>query len=300
MPAPGLPPAHEGPLPPILTARSGARVRLGAAYAALPGARPLELDLYLPPDATGPVPLVVFLHGGGWRLGSRHGAGPMFASADPSPFEVMALAGLAVASVDYRLSGEATWPAQIHDAKAAVRWVRSRATELGVDPGRIGAWGESAGAHLALLLGLAGEALEGEVGVTGVASDVAAVAAWYAPSDLLALPTDLGADPGDPATREALLLGGPAAHRQELAAGASPITYAEAAAVPVLLLHGADDVLVPCAQSRRLASALRAAGTPVDLHSYPGADHMWRGTPDVAADALDRTVAFLRAHLLDG
>ena len=101
---------------------------------------------------------------------------------------------------DYRLSGEATWPAQLHDAKAAVRWLRHRADELGIDPDRIGAWGESAGGHLAALLGVTGTLdadapLEGTVGVTGVASAVATVVAWYAPTDLVGLPGDLGADP---------------------------------------------------------------------------------------------------------
>jgi acetyl esterase/lipase len=96
----------------------------------------------------------VFLHGGGWRLGSRRSAGPAFAGASPSPFERFARAGLAVASVEYRLSGEALWPARLHDAKAAVRWLRTRSAELAVDAGRIAAWGESAGGHLAALLGL--------------------------------------------------------------------------------------------------------------------------------------------------
>lgn len=311
----GPPPAHLAPLPTPLTTRSGVRVLLGVPYAGLPGVRPLELDLYLPPpdsshsgsddesrddsrvEVEGRVPVVVFLHGGGWRLGSRHGAGPMFAGADPSPFETVALAGIAVASLDYRLSGEAVWPAQIHDAKAAVRWLRSRATEFGIDADRIGAWGESAGGHLALLLGLSDAPLDGDIGVTGVSSGVAAIAAWYPPTDPLGLPGDLGADPSDATTREALLLGGPAAQRPDVAAQASPLTYASGDAVPTLLLHGEADALVPCAQSRRLAQALDAAGSDVELHTYPHADHMWRGSSDVASNALRRTVAFLAAHL---
>ena len=167
-PAPLLPPpAHEQPLPPPHAGPGGTRVLAGVPYAAIPGIRPLELDLYLPP-AEGPHPVVVFLHGGGWRVGSRHSAGPAYRGADPNPFELVAQAGVAVASVDYRLSGEATWPAQLHDAKAAVRWLRARAGELGVDPGRIAAWGESAGGPLAELLGLVAEpALEGALGVAG-------------------------------------------------------------------------------------------------------------------------------------
>ena len=131
-----------------------------------------------------------------------------------------------MASADYRLSGERTWPAQLHDAKAAVRWLRSRGHEVGLDPERIGAWGESAGGHLALLLGLTGEAadLDGDVGIVDGSSAVNAVAAWYAPSDLTALPGDLGADPGAADTREAQLFGAPLSGVPEVVREASPIT----------------------------------------------------------------------------
>jgi len=290
------PPAHAAPLPRAVPAAGGVRLLAGVPYAALPGARPLELDLYLPPD-DGPAPVVVFVHGGGWRLGSRHTAGPAYRGTDPTPFEQVAQAGIAVASVDHRLTGEATWPAQLHDVKAAVRWLRSRADELGIDPDRMAAWGESAGGHLAELLGLVTDAaLEGDVGVTGVPSTVSAVAAWYAPSDVAAVATDLGADPADPTTREALLLGAPAVDVPERAAQASPVSHASPAAPPFLLLHGRADRFVPCVQSERLAQLL----PDVELHTYDGADHMWLGAPDAAADAVDRTVAFLRQHLLEG
>jgi acetyl esterase/lipase len=300
VPTPALPlppPAHTAPLPPARTGAGGVRVLAGVPYAALPGARPLELDLYLPADA-GPAPVVVFLHGGGWRLGSRHTAGPAYRGADPTPFERVAQAGVAVASVDYRLSGEAVWPAQLHDAKAAVRWLRSRAAELGVDGDRVASWGESAGGHLAELLGLTPDdaALEGEIGVTGPSSRVAAVAAWYAPSDLVGFTTDLGTDPTDRGTREAQLLGAPAAEVPDRAAQASPVSHASPAAPPVLLLHGRADRFVPCVQSERLAERL----PDVELHTYDGADHMWLGAPDAAADARDRTVAFLQRQLVEG
>jgi len=293
------PPAHAAPLPRAVPAAGGVRLLAGVPYAALPGARPLELDLYLPPDDIrdgAPAPVVVFLHGGGWRLGSRHAAGPAYRGADPTPFERVAQAGIAVASVDHRLSGEAVWPAQLHDAKAAVRWLRSRAGELGVDADRIASWGESAGGHLAELLGLVTDPeLEGEVGVTGPSSAVSAVAAWYAPSDVAVVATDLGADPADPTTREALLLGAPAIQAPERAAQASPVSYASSAAPPFLLLHGRADRFVPVVQSERLAALL----PDVELHTYDGADHMWLGAPDAAADAVDRTVAFLRRHLIE-
>jgi acetyl esterase/lipase len=272
----------------------------GVPYAALPGARPLELDLVLPPSGADRVPAVLFFHGGGWRRGSRHSLGPAFAGADPSPFEQVAQAGVAVASIDYRLSGEAVWPAQLHDAKAAVRWLRARAPELGIDPERIAAWGESAGGHLAELLGLTTDEarLEGETGLTGPSSRVAAVVAWYAPSDVRAVATDLGADPGDPGTREAQLLGAPVPDVPEAAAQASPVTHVSPIAPPFLLLHGGADRLVPCVQSERLHAALQAVGCPVELELLEGADHMWLSAPEAARYALERTTDFLQ-HRLD-
>jgi acetyl esterase/lipase len=294
VPTPALPPpAHEAPLPPARSAAGGVQVLAGVPYAAVPGVRPLELDLYLPVQR--PSPAVVFLHGGGWRLGSRHTAGPAYRGADPNPFERVAQAGIAVASIDYRLSGEAVWPAQLHDAKAAVRWLRMRAAELGVDPDRVASWGESAGGHLAALLGLTGDdaGLEGTVGVTGPSSRVGAVAAWYAPSDIAAVATDNGADPGASDSREAQLLGAPVPSVPDLAAQASPITHVSSGAPPFLLLHGNADRFVGCAQSERLHGALTAAGVDAELHTYDGADHMWRGAPEAATDAVDRTIAFL-------
>ena len=294
------PPAHDAPLPSARPGPGGSRVLLGVPYAALPGSRPLELDLYLPPTGD-PVPVVVFLHGGGWRLGSRHGAGPMYRGADPTPFEQVAQAGVAVASVDYRLSGEATWPAQLHDAKAAVRWLRTRAADLGIDPDRIAAWGESAGGHLAQLLGLTGgdAALEGDVGIVGTSSRVSAVVAWYAPSDVAAVATDTGADPADPTTRENQLLGAPAPSVPDVAAQASPITHVSPDAPPFLLLHGAADRFVPCVQSERLHAALEEAGVDVEFDVYADADHMWLGSPDAAQQALDRTTAYLQRQLTE-
>jgi acetyl esterase/lipase len=275
-------------------------VLFGVPYAAIPGIRPLELDLWLPPEGHGAVPVVVFLHGGGWRMGSRHSAGPAYRAADPSPFEEIAQAGIAVAGVDYRLSGEATWPAQLHDAKAAVRWLRDRADDLGLDPERIAAWGESAGGHLAELLGLVTDpALEGDVGVRGTSSRVAAVVAWYAPSDVAAVAPDTGGDPADPASREAQLLGAPAPSVPELAAQASPVSHVAPGAPPFLLLHGEADRFVPCIQSVRLHTALVEAGVQAEVYLYEDADHMWLGSSDAASEALTRTVHFLRTQLIE-
>jgi acetyl esterase/lipase len=244
---------------------------------------------------------VVFLHGGGWRAGGRHLAGPAFLGAEPTPFERVAQAGIAVASADYRLCGEARWPAPLHDVKAAVRWLRGRATELGLDGERIAAWGESAGGHLAALLGLtAGDpALEGSLGVTGPSSQVCGVVAWYAPSDLRAMAADTGGRDDDPGTREAGLLGAPPSSVPDLAAQASPLCQVSPAAPPFLLLHGAADRAVPCVQSQRLHDALAAAGAEAELTLYPGAGHMWAGAPGAAHRALQQTIGVLRRWLLD-
>jgi acetyl esterase/lipase len=289
------PPAHALPLPAPHAGAGGVRLLPGVPYAAIPGIRPLELDLYLPAESDGPVPVVVFLHGGGWRLGSRSTAGPAYRGVFPTPFERVARAGIAVAAVDYRLSGEATFPAQLHDAKAAVRWLRARAGDVGVDPGRIAAWGESAGGHLAELLGLVTDpASEGDVGIVGTSSAVAAVVAWYAPSDVAAVAADTGADPHDATTREAQLLGAPVVDVPELAAQASPVHHVSPGAPPFLLLHGAADRFVPCVQSERLYDALLEAGVEVELDVYEEADHMWLGSAEAAEQALDRTIDVLR------
>lgn len=299
-PAPPMPPpAHFAAIPSAVETTKGVRLFAAIPYAAIPGVRPLELDLWVPPAGDGPVPVVVFLHGGGWRLGSRHSAGPAFARAEVSPFELIARAGIAVASIDYRLSGEAIWPAQLHDAKAAVRWLRERSGELGIDPARIAAWGESAGGHLAELLGLTGAdpQLDGTVGIVGPSSQVTAVAAWYAPSDVGAVAADNGVDPMDGSTRESLLLGAAAPTIPDVAAQASPISHVSPGAPPFLLLHGRADQLIPCIQSERLFDALTAAGVDTELHLYDGANHMWLGAPGAAADAVDRTIDFLQHQL---
>jgi acetyl esterase/lipase len=295
------PPAHDLPLPAPHAGNGGTRLLLGVPYAATRGVRPLELDVVLPPDGDGPFPVVVFLHGGGWQVGSRHSAGPAYRGAQPSPFEHIALAGIAVASIDYRLSGEAIWPAQLHDAKAAIRWLRARADELGIDPGRIAAWGESAGGHLAELLGLVTDpALEGDVGITGPSSAVSAVVAWYAPSDIAAVATDLGVDPADATTREARLLGAPAPDVPELAAQASPMSHVTPDAPPFLLLHGEADRFIPFVQSVRLHTALVEAGAESDIVLYEDADHMWLGSSSAARQALDRTTDFLLRQFAAG
>ncbi len=147
-------PAPAPPPPPVRA--DGLATWRAVEYAVVPGFRPLLLDL-VRPDSAVELPLVVFLHGGGWRVGSRSGMGPMFAGWDPSPFAELAAAGFAVASVDYRLSGEAPFPAPLDDVRAALAWLHEHADEFsGCSATRTALWGESAGGHLAALAGLTG------------------------------------------------------------------------------------------------------------------------------------------------
>jgi acetyl esterase/lipase len=261
-----------------------ARVVPDVRYAEVPGFRPLELDLYLPqgPGGGGPWPVIVHVHGGGWRRGSRREPLPALGQ---DFYESLAARGFAVAAADYRLSGEARFPAPLEDVRAAFGWVRDHAAEYGLDGDRVFGWGDSAGGHLVLLAALTGTAMR-------------RVVAWFPVTDLLGLPSDVaaagGAPDAGPDSREALLLGAPAESVPDLARQASPVTHASAGAPPVLLMHGAADDLVPPAQSVRLAQALRAAGSPAELELVRGATHMWRGASDVAW-IVRRSVGFLRA-----
>ncbi|MBW8487382.1 alpha/beta hydrolase [Actinomadura parmotrematis] len=259
-----LAPPDPAALPLPAPAPPGVRVLRGVPYRVLDGTRPLELDLWLPASG-GPHPLVVLVHGGAWRTGLRGDLGPRLRAWDPSPHARLVAAGFAVACPSYRLSGEAPHPAQVDDLTAALGWLRARAGELGVDAGRTVLWGESAGGHLAALAALR--------------APVRGCVAWYAPTDLT------GAAPG---SFEALLAGA------DLAA-ASPARHAGPDAPPFLVLHGADDAIVPSWHATRLAGALDAAGVPVELDVLPGADHLWVGLPDAAVeDVFARSLAFAR------
>lgn len=253
----------------------------GVRYGEVTGYRPLELDLYLP-DGGGPLPVVVYIHGGGWRRGSRREPLP---AAGPGFYEFLAAQGFAVAAIDYRLSAEARFPAQLEDVRTAVGWIRDNAASHGLDPGGVFLWGDSSGGHLALLAALTG-------------SEVRGVVAWFPVTDLVGLPSDVanagGVPDRGPDSREAKLLGAPAWSVPGLARQASPVAHASAGAPPVLLMHGAEDDMVPPAQSARLAEALHAAGATVELELVPGATHLWNGASDVNA-IVRRSIEFLRA-----
>jgi acetyl esterase/lipase len=256
-------------------------------YGEVLGYRPLELDLYLP-AAERPLPVIVHVHGGGWRRGSRREPLPALGTTF---YDGLAAQGFAVAAVDYRLSGEARFPAALEDVRAAVDWVRDNAASYGLDADRVFLWGDSSGGHLALLTALTGAKVPNR--------QVQGVVAWFPVTDLAGLPGDVAAaggvpDPG-PDSREAQFLGAPASSVPELARQASPVTHVSADGPPVLLMHGDADDMVPAAQSIRLAEALRAAGAEVELELVPGATHFWKGADDVPA-IVRRSVEFLHAR----
>ncbi len=257
-------------------------------FAAIGGYRPLELDI-VRPAADGLWPAVMYLHGGGWRLGARDMTSPAFRDWQPGLLDRVASAGFAVVCPDYRLSGEARFPAQLDDVLRALDWVACSGPGHGIDPDRILLWGDSAGGHLATLAALQGKARPAIRGVV----------AWYPVTDLPGIQADadaIGGDPHDTAdARESALLGGLIRDLPELAADASPVTHAAAATAPFFLAHGTADLGVPFAQSVRLRDALLAAGKEVTLYPVEGANHMWAGASDAQLHELvDATVAFLR------
>lgn len=251
------------------------RVLRDLVFAEHTGFRPLALDLHLP-AGEGPHPVVLHLHGGGWRVGSRRRFTPLL-SAEESFGRIVA-AGFAVVSADYRLSGEARFPAQVTDVAAALDWIVAEGASHGLDPASIVLWGGSAGATLASLA-----AFESRHPLRGVI-------AWYGPADLVAMARQKPALPGE--SREDQWLGIPVVDDLELAHDASPAHRVVSTAPPFHIAHGADDTDVPPEQSGVLAESLRCADVPVELHFESGAGHFWKNAD--AAPLFERAIDFAR------
>jgi acetyl esterase/lipase len=226
------------------------------------------------------MPVVVYVHGGWWRAGDRSTGLPRLIP--------LAERGYFGAAVEYRLTGESRWPAQIEDCKCGIRFLRAQAKEYGIDPERIGVWGASAGGHLVAMLGSTGSAreLEGGGGSADQSSAVQAVCDWFGPTDL----TLLGHD--DPDSHSARLLGGPVKDNLAAAATANPITYVSSASAPHLIMHGGEDKQVPLKQSEVLHAALQEAGAQSTLRVFPGLGHEYLGD-----DAIAEVHAFFDKHL---
>ena len=226
-----------------------------------------KLDLYLPEKPAGPLPLIIWIHGGGWQNGSKENCPPLRDGYTGR--------GFAIASINYRLSGHATFPAQIEDCKAAVRWLRAHAKEYGLDPGRFGAWGSSAGGHLVALLGTSGDFQAFDVGANlGHSSRVQAVCDYYGPTDFTVFVTTPGYASHAAATSpESKLLGGAVKENPERAARANPVAYVSKDDPAFLILHGDKDATVPINQSQLLYDALKKTGVDVHFHTIKGAGH---------------------------
>jgi acetyl esterase/lipase len=242
------------------------------------GGRDLKADVYTPPRGTSNGAGVLLVHGGTWMTGDRsqlRGYGILLGRI-----------GYTCVLCEYRLTGEAKWPAQIHDVKAALRWMRANSGRLDIDPGKIAVSGNSAGGHLSLMI--AGTPhlaeFEGDGGNAGVETDVAACIAFYAPALLhtarRALPEQLN-----------FLFG--AGYREEIAKAASPITYANGAFPPTMLITGNNDELVPAEASFRMYRALIDAGAKAELHVYEGAPHGFDAISEFGRQAAAIMALFL-------
>ncbi|GAB4410078.1 MAG: alpha/beta hydrolase [Anaerolineales bacterium] len=270
-------PAVQNPHPPAKTDHIK-RKYLDVPYASISPAQ--KLDIYLPDEGNGPFPVIMSIHGGAF-LGCDK------ADAQVEPMLRGLKRGYAVVAVNYRLSWEAKFPALVHDVKAAVRWIRANAARYGFDPNRIAAWGGSAGAYLAAMLGTSAGVPELEdlsLGNPDQPSHVQAVVAWFPPTDFLAMDeqlaeSGLGPTPGmehsGPESPESLLLGEQITKIPERVKAANPATYITPAAPPFFLQHGTADTVVPVQSSITLAAALeKAIGKDnVRLELLEGAGH---------------------------
>lgn len=257
-------------------------------YARVEG-QPLLLDLSLAPEAKAPRPLIVWVHGGAWRAGSK---------AD-MPLQALVERGFSIASVDYRLSPVARFPAQVHDIKAAIRFLRAHAAKYHLDPQRFVIAGSSAGGHLAALVGVSNghKELEGTVGDhLTVSSDVQAIVSFFGASNLetiLAQSTPHGLSVRVPALQ--LLLGGQPTEQPELAKLASPVTHVEGRDPPLLLIHGDQDPQMPINQSHELEGAYQRVKRPCQFEVIHGGAH--GGPPFFDATRLEMMEEFLQQSL---
>ncbi len=260
-------------------------------FAFVAGNRILRLDLHLPRTTTGPVPVVVYASGGGFRISMTH----------VGPWMCLLGKGYAVAVVEYRLSDEAKHPGPLHDVKAAIRWLRANAGAYGLDSERVAGWGSSAGGYLISLAGVTADSpeFEGAVGDNlDQSTALAAVIDHYAPTDFLNLAADTGnaVEPlGTADSFDTRYLGYIPSDRPAEATAAAVATHVTASTVPFLILHGDADTRVGIEQSRRLYQALQAAGAEAELRVIPGVDH---AAPEFEQDEANKlALAFLARHL---
>ncbi len=312
LPAPDAPPAPSPRpqyQPPPLSFADGVTATFDIPYATVPGFRPLTLDLYTPRTQNVPAPIVVFVHGGSWNNGDSRTAR---AFTDlPRALAGLAAQGYVVASINYRLSQEARFPAALQDVKAAIRWMRRSAASFNGDPTRLAVWGASSGGQLAAMAGVTCGVPrfepEGEVGRDAPSNCAEAVIDWYGPTDLGAL----AADGGKPASEgftsasagtspEGRYLGcEPSACAPGVVKLASPLSFVSENAPPFLIQHGAADTEVSPKQAQKLYDALKAKGVPAQIAIYPDVGHQFfrKDAPDAATvnKAMVQVTQFLAA-----
>ncbi len=290
---------YEWPLNHPEKLRDGGRFYREVPYATPWGFRPLMLNLSVP-KGKGPHPVIVFIHGGAWGIGHPAITNPVYRKMDF--LNRFHKAGFAVARISYRFSHEAKFPTQLHDCKAAIRYLRKHAEHLEIDTKRFASFGDSAGGHLAALVGLTGnnKKLEGKVGVTEGSSAVQCVVNWFGPTEFLTMSKQKrklhkrgNSDAAD--SPESILIGGALQRNKAKARAASPITYAHKSAPPMLLQYGDKDRLVPYEQGEALYEALKAKGCKVTLQRVAGADHCFWGVD--ASPIVDDAIAFLKKTL---
>lgn len=275
-----VPLSAQQPKRPMAKAPPGVKLVRDLEYARA-GDKKLLLDLYLPEKSDKPLPVIVGIHGGGWANGSKDGGQGSWLSAR----------GYAVAVINYRLSGEAIFPAQIEDCKAAVRWLRANAAKHNLDADCVGVTGHSAGGHLASLLAVTGEVKEYDVGEhLEFSSRVQAAAPMSGPTDFLQM--DAHSPPGkktrhdDASSPESRLIGGAIQQNKDKVAKANPVTFVTKDDPPFLLVHGDEDPVVPHHQAELLNEALKKAGVESRLLTVKGAGHLIGGRdvqPEIAA-----------------
>lgn len=262
-------------------------VRSDIEYARVNGSA-LLLDLYMP-ESNAPAPLLVWVHGGAWEAGRK----------TPMPLRALVDRGYAVASIDFRPASASPFPGQVHEIKAAVRFLRAQASRYGYDARRIGILGASSGGHLAALVAVtAGHPeLEGELGEhRGESSSVQAVVSYFGASNLttiLAQSTPFGLNVRVPALQR--LLGASPEDSEAAARLASPVFHVDRSDPPLLMLHGDQDPQMPINQSHELEAAYEAAGVAAELIVVHGARH--GGDEFFSAANVDKVASFLDAEL---
>ena len=240
------------------------------------GTTELKLDLVRPAGDGEPLATVIVIHGGGWQGGNKE--------SNRRFLDMLALRGFVAVSPQYRLVPKATFPAQVHDVKASVRWLKANAAKYRIAPDRIGAMGFSAGGHLALMLGVTDEkdGLEGDLPPQGQNSKIQAVVNYFGPTDLDA--DDL------PALSRPLVdafLGGPVKDKKKEASQASPVDLISEKDAVILTFQGTKDPLVPHTQATKLADAMTSKNVKGRVSLYIGDGHGWEGIEKTIVEAAD-------------